>query len=180
MPFVLTHGCELRICKFAILLGACSNLSRRSDSMFILYRCFRGLSRLRFLDRPRQFAWAFQQQSTRPKAAQGSTKTDFGGADGWQPKSPSTASGRGNQPAGGLPESNRSCPGPNDIMREIAGTLKPALSMSSRAKVQSQPRSRPRWGNSRSRAQWIFQTAPGLDESLQPCGGPSPRVQAFS
>ena len=29
--------------------------------------------------------------------------------------------------------------------------------MSSRAKVQSQPRSRPRWGNGRARAQWNFQ-----------------------
>ena len=31
-----------------------------------------------------------------------STKTNYGGADGWQPKSPPTASGRGNQPAGSL------------------------------------------------------------------------------
>ena len=74
------------------------------------------------------------------------------------PKASATASGRGNQPAGDDPESNRGCPGHNDIMREIAGSLKPALSMSSRARVQSQPRSRPRWGNGRSRAQWNFQT----------------------
>ena len=40
------------------------------------------------------------------------------GADGWQPKSLATASGRGNQPAGGLPESNHGCKGPSDIMRE--------------------------------------------------------------
>ena len=42
------------------------------------------------------------------------------GADGWQPKSLATASGRRNQPAGGLPESNHVCPGPSDIMREKA------------------------------------------------------------
>ena len=79
---------------------------------------------------------------------------DCWGQMGGSPKALATASGRGNQPAGGLPESNHGCPGPSDIMREKAGTLKPALSMSSRAKVQSQPRSRPRWGNGRSRAQW--------------------------
>ena len=80
------------------------------------------------------------------------------GADGWQPKSPRNSIWQGKPACWGLPESNHSCPGPNDIMREIAGTLKPALSISSRAKVQSQPRSRPRWGNGRSRAQWNFQT----------------------
>ena len=45
-----------------------------------------------------------------------SCSRDVGGrlreADGWQPKSFPTASGRGNQPAGGDPESNRGCPGP--------------------------------------------------------------------
>ena len=35
-----------------------------------------------------------------PKAAQGTSKTDCRGADGWQPRSLTTASGRGNQPAG--------------------------------------------------------------------------------
>ena len=68
---------------------------------------------------------------------------------------------------------------PSDIMRETAGTLKPALSMSSRAKVQSQPRSRPRWGNGRSRAQWICQTAPGLDESFNLVEGREHTLQEF-
>ena len=57
----------------------------------------------RLLDCPRQLPHVNSHNSpSRPKAAQGSTKTDYGGADGWQPKSPPTASGRGNQPAGSL------------------------------------------------------------------------------
>ena len=42
-------------------------------------------------------------QSTWPKAALRSAKTEYRGSDGWQPKSPLTASGRGNQPAGSCP-----------------------------------------------------------------------------
>ena len=86
------------------------------------------------------------------------SKTDCGLADGWQPRSPTTASGRGNQPAGGNLESNPGCPGPRDIKRDghnwLGTSVKPALSISDRAKVQSQPRSSPRWCNGRSRAQW--------------------------
>ena len=37
---------------------------------------------------------------------------------GGSPKAPTTASGRGNQPALGAPKSNRGCPGPSDIMRD--------------------------------------------------------------
>ncbi len=59
------------------------------------------------------------------------------GADGWQPKSPRNSIWQG-RPA---------CWGTTGVP-----------TMSSRAKVQSQPRSRPRWGNGRSRAQWNFQT----------------------
>ena len=76
--------------------------------------------------------------------------------DGWQPKSPRTASGRGNQSAGGLRESNRSCPGPNDIMRETADQIQ-------HSRCQAGPRFSinqgpvPRWCNGRSRAQWKFQ-----------------------
>ena len=58
---------------------------------------------------------------------------------------------------GGDPESNRS-PGPCDIKRDghnrLETSVKSALSMLSRAKVQSQPRTRPRWGDGRTRAQW--------------------------
>ena len=72
-----------------------------------------------------------------PKAAQGTLKTDCGGQMGGSPKAPTTASGRGNQPAGGDTESNRSCPGPMTSRGETT------LSTSSLAKVQSQPRSSP-------------------------------------
>ena len=54
-------------------------------------------------------------------------------------------------------------------MREIAG-----------AKVRSQPRSRLRWSNGRSRAQWIFQTAPGLDEVFNLVEDRVRALQAFS
>ena len=47
----------------------------------------------------------------RPKAALGMDGR-LQEADGWQPKSFSTVSGRENQPAGDDPESNRSCPCP--------------------------------------------------------------------
>ena len=76
------------------------------------------------------------------------------GTDGWQPKSPRNSIWQGNPACWGLPESNRGCPGPSDIMRETVGTLKRELSMSNRAKVQAQTMVRPRWGNGRSRAQW--------------------------
>ena len=39
---------------------------------------------------------------------------------GWQPKSPLTASGRGNQPAERLPEFKRGCPGPSNIITPIS------------------------------------------------------------
>ena len=48
---------------------------------------------------------------SRPKAALGMDGR-LQEADGWQPKSFSTAAGIGNQPAGDDPESNRDCPGP--------------------------------------------------------------------
>ena len=88
-----------------------------------------------------------------PKAVQGTSNTDCGVADGWQPKSPHISTWQGNQPAGGDPESNHSCPGPRDINRDGHNRLKPTLSKSSRAKIQSQPRSSPKWRNGRSRAQ---------------------------
>ena len=59
---------------------------------------------------------------------------------GGSPEAPTSASGRGNQPAGGDPESNRGCPGPV-TSREMATigrtSVKPALSLSSWVKVQS-------------------------------------------
>ena len=65
-------------------------------------------------------------------------------------KPPQSASGRRNQPAGGDPESNRGCPGPRDIKRDghnrLETSVKPALLISTRAKVQSTlgQRSQPR------------------------------------
>ena len=45
---------------------------------------------------------------------------------GGQPKSPLTASGRGNQPAERLPESNRGCPGLKDSRSRPQIELLPA------------------------------------------------------
>ena len=76
-----------------------------------------------------------------PKAVKGNRRRTEGGQMGGSPKAPTAASGRGNQPAGGDPESNRGCPGPRDIKRDghnrLETSVKPALSISSRAKVQS-------------------------------------------
>ena len=115
----------------------------------------------------------------RPPSCQGTSETDCGGQMGGSPKAPTTASGRGNQPAGGDPESNRGCPGFRDIKRDghnrLETSVKPALSISSRARVQSQPRSSPRRGNGRSRAQWersrsgAVLAAAFLNTLLAPC-----------
>ena len=82
-----------------------------------------------------------QQSTETPKLLKGRRRRTAGEADGWQPKSPTTASGRGNQPAGGNPESNRGCPGPCDIKNNghhrLGTSVKPALSISDWAKVQS-------------------------------------------
>ena len=103
-----------------------------------------------------------QQLTETLKLLKGQRKTDCREADGWQPKSPRNSIWQGKtQPAGGDPESNLGCPGPRDIKRDghnwLGTSVKPALSISSRAKVQSQPRPSPRWGNGRSRAQWRVQ-----------------------
>ena len=77
--------------------------------------------------------WCFftQQSIETPKLSR-DIADGLRGADGWQPKAPTTASGRGNQPAGGDPESNRGCPGPRDIKRDghnrLETSVKPALS----------------------------------------------------
>ena len=61
----------------------------------------------------------FAQQSTEtPKLLKGHRRRTAGGQMGGSPKALTTTSGRGNQPAGGDPESNRSCPGPRDIKRD--------------------------------------------------------------
>ena len=96
-----------------------------------------------------------------PKAAQGTSKTDY-----WRgrwvaaQKSPISIWQGENQPAGGNPESNLSCPGPRDIKRDAYNQL------SSWAKVQfnqgstgGDGRSRaqrfgPLRGNGQNRAQW--------------------------
>ena len=75
---------------------------------------------------------------------------------------------------GATPESNRGCPGPRDIKRDghnrLETSVKPALSISSQAKVQSQQRSSPRWGNGRSRAQWeTFKKWCGFGTSISKC-----------
>ena len=63
-------------------------------------------------NRPRQLPHVnSQNRSSRPKAAQGSAKTDKEGQMGGSPKASATTSGRGNQPAGEDPESNICCLG---------------------------------------------------------------------
>ena len=161
-----THGASHTTC---LVLAACKNSGVRTS-----HSCFTRTAEVTICiisdDCP--IALDSYRMSTRstvyrdPTAARGTSKTDCGwvggggGGGGWQPKSPTTASSRGNQPAGSNPESNRGCPGPRDIKRDghnrLGTSVKPALSMSDRAKVQSQPRSRPHWGNGRSRAQWKF------------------------
>ena len=93
-----------------------------------------------------------------PKAAQGTSKTDCGGAAGWQPNSTHNSIWQGKPACWGRPGVQPRLPGPpghQERWPQSAGnTVKPALSMSSRAKVQSQPRSSPHWGNGRTRAQW--------------------------
>ena len=115
------HVCELRICKFGKSLVACSIRHVRFDSFFHPTQVFSRTVEVTIFDRPRQLPHVNSHNSLpRPIAALRSTKTDHGGADGWQPKSPLTASGRGNQPAGNDLESNRGCPGPHDIKRDVA------------------------------------------------------------
>ena len=85
-----------------------------------------------------------------PKAAQGTSETDYGVADGVAAQKPPQQPLAGETSLlGGDPESNHGCPGPRDTKRDV----KPTLSISNRAKVQCHPRSSPRWGNGRSRAQ---------------------------
>ena len=61
----------------------------------------------------------FAQQSTEtPKLLKGHRRRTAGEQMGGSPKASTTASGRGNQPAGRDPESNRSSPGPRDIKRD--------------------------------------------------------------
>ena len=91
----------------------------------------------------------FTQQSTEtPKLLKGHRRRTAGEQMGGSPKASTTASGKGNQPAGGDPESNRGCPGPMTSRGET-NTLdtEPGQGPVS-TKVQSS------WGNGRSRAQW--------------------------
>ena len=95
----------------------------------------------------------------RPQNCQGTSKTDCGGGRWVAAQKPPQQHLAGETSLlGGDPESNRSCPGPREHQErwpQSAGhTVKLALSISSRAKVQSQPRSGPRRGNGHSRAQW--------------------------
>ena len=76
-----------------------------------------GLSRSRFRSPTTVTACLSRNSLSRPQRCSGVNEDEFSGADGWQPKSPPSASGRGNQPAGRLPEFNRGCPGPKDHMR---------------------------------------------------------------
>ena len=57
----------------------------------------------------------------RPRSCSRDIDGRLRGADGWQPKSLPTASGRESQPAGGDPESNRGCPGP--VTSRVTGAL---------------------------------------------------------
>ena len=74
---------------------------------------------------------------SKPKAAQGE------GQMGGSPKASATASGRGNQPAGGTRRSTA-----------VAQVSVTSREMAIVGKVQSQPRFSPRRGNGSSRAQW--------------------------
>ena len=60
---------------------------------------------------------SLQNRLRDPMLLKGHRRRTARGRYGWQPKSLATASGKGNQPAGRLPESNHGCPGPSDIMR---------------------------------------------------------------
>ena len=86
-----------------------------------------------------------QQSNETPSCSRDIEDGLWGEQMGGSPKASTTASGRGNQPAGSDPESNRGCPGPHDIKRDghnqLETPVKTALSISSWAKVQSQQRS---------------------------------------
>ena len=58
-----------------------------------------------------------QQFTETPKLLKGH-RNGLWGTDRWQPKSPTTASGRRNQPAGSNPKSNHSCSGPRHFKRD--------------------------------------------------------------
>ena len=62
--------------------------------------------------------WQLSTVNGDPKAAQGTSENGLQG-DRWvaAQKPPATASGKGNQPAGGDPESNLGCLGPRDFRR---------------------------------------------------------------
>ena len=90
-----------------------------------------------------------------PKAAQGITQTDCGGADGWQPKSLRNREKPACWEGTWSPTAVAQVPVTSREMATVGwNSMKPALQISSWAKVQSQPRSSPRWGDGNSRAQW--------------------------
>ena len=92
-----------------------------------------------------------------PKAAQGTTKTDCRGADGWQPTSLCNSIWQWKPACWGDLESNRSCPGPiiSERWPQAAGnSMEPTLSMSSWAKVSHNQGPVYAGGNGNSRAQW--------------------------
>ena len=105
-------------------LVACSIRHVRFDSFFHPTQvCLRTVE-VTIVDRPRQLPHVNAHNSlSRPNAAHGSTKTDYGGADGWQPKSLRNSIWQGKPACSGLPESNLGCPGLNDIMRETADQI---------------------------------------------------------
>ena len=59
-----------------------------------------------------QLCQLVQQSTETPKLLKGHRRRTAGEQMGGSPKAPTSASGRGNQPAGGDPESNHGCPGP--------------------------------------------------------------------
>ena len=92
--------------------SAAKSPSVTSDSTYsyTLHRCFRGLSRSRSPIAHDSYRMSTCTTVDVTQCCSGVNEDEFSGADGWQPKSPPTASGRGNQPAGDDPESNRGCP----------------------------------------------------------------------
>ena len=114
------HVCEVRIRKFVESLVACSIRHVRFDSFCHTTQvCLRTVE-LTIFDRPRQLPHVNSHNSHRdPTLLMGQRRQTMEGQMGGSPKAFATASGRGNQPAEDVAESNRSCPGSHDI-REMA------------------------------------------------------------
>ena len=104
-------------------------------------RCFCGLSRSRFSIVHDSHRMSFRTAVYETQCCSRDIENGQWGQMGGSPKALATASGRGNQPAEGPPESNRGCPGPRNIRNE------PSFWISSRRRLP------PNWTSS----PWRFQ-----------------------